>query len=145
MDLPCDAIHVILDLLDYRSVCGVRRTCHAWKDAVRSYALSFERELANFYTYAVVEKRRKGVPELLRYAKKEPGRACYRCGRCGAGVRNVGDCAACMPRLVLILEPRPFRATKILLWLFLCALLVSQPQLALRSTGVALWIHVVLK
>lgn len=144
--LPCDVLQVILELLDYRSVCGVRGTCHAWKDAVRDYALSFERELVKFYTYAVVEKKRRGgVATLLKYAKKEcPAPPRYRCGRCGAAVQDVGDCTACVPRLVLVLEPRSFRATKILLWLFLCALLVAQPQLAMRATGVALWVHAVL-
>lgn len=145
LDVPYDAIHAILDLLDYRSVCGVRGTCRANKEAVRSYALKFEHELAKFYKYAVAEKRRRSVPELLKYAKRESDRPCYRCGRCGAGVRNVGDCAACMPRLVLVLAPRPFRTTKMLMWLLLCALLVAQPQLALRGTGVALWIHAVLR
>jgi hypothetical protein len=144
MDLPCDAIHAILDLLDYRSVCGLRRTCCAHKEAVRTYALKFEHGLAQFYTYSVVEQRRSSVPRLLKYAKKEPARACYRCARCGAGLRNVGDCAACTRRFVLVYAPRPFPAKKMLLWLFLCALLVAQPQPALRSAGVALWIHAVL-
>lgn len=142
--LPCDVLQVILELLDYRSVCGVRGTCHAWKDAVRDYALSFKQKLEKFYTYSVQKKRRWGVAKLLKYAKKQAAPPRYRCGRCGAAVQDVGDCTACVPRLVLVLEPRPFRATKILLWLFLCALLVAQPQLAMRATGVALWVHAVL-